>query len=492
MTAATLSQLLGKTDLAGLEFLCGDNAGMRSVLETLVSRQRRSLALHTRALESLSGVPSLLPYEAPMLPVAVSRASGSRIIDVDGNEYVDCHMAYTASLLGHNPPEVTEAVRAALERGLQGGHFFEEQVELGELVRGMVPGAERVAFFHTGGEAIAAAVRLARAATGRPRVAKFEGCYHGSNDVGLHNTWMIFSGAVSEDPLDAIQPRAATRGMRTDDSFLVLPYNSPVALELVRRQAAELACVVVDPTPPFMSNWLEDCRVFVAELCATAREAGVPVVFDEVVCGFRLARGGAREWSGTAPALSCYGKITSGLGLPLSILAGEARFLDVARTSGGFRDYFPGKAWLASTLSSGFLPVVASLAQLRMLSQRYDEIVGRLDANAANLRERLADFARRTGIPASLQGNPRLQMQLAVGKPEPAEHSYRGVMASASPAMFRTILALTFYLRLHGIYTKVIPSMNLSAAHTDEDVALIADGIEKALVRMEKDGMLSC
>jgi glutamate-1-semialdehyde 2,1-aminomutase len=382
-------------------------------------------------------------------------------------------------------------VRAALDRGLQGGHFFEEQVELGELVRSVVPGAERVAFFHTGGEAIAAAVRLARAATGRSRVAKFEGCYHGSNDVGLHNTWMILSGAVSEDPLDGIRPRAATRGVPTDDSFLILPYNSTVAFDLVRRHAQELACVVVDPAPAFMSNWVDECRGFVGELVAAACEAGVPVVFDEVVCGFRLARGGAREWSGAAPAMSCFGKVTGGLGLPLSILAGDARFLDLARTSGLFRDYYPGKTWLASTLSSGFLPVVASLAQLRLLAERYDEVVGRLDGNAARLRERLADFAARSGIPVSLQGSPRLQMQLAVGKPEPTDHTYRGVMASASPAAFRTILALTFYLRLHGVYTKVVPTMNLSAAHTEEDVARVADAVERSLLAMQRDGMLA-
>jgi glutamate-1-semialdehyde aminotransferase len=277
----------------------------------------------------------------------------------------------------------------------------------------------------------------------------------------------------------------------TDDSFLILPYNSTVAFDLVRRHAQELACVVVDPAPAFMSNWVDECRGFVGELVAAACEAGVPVVFDEVVCGFRLARGGAREWSGAAPAMSCFGKVTGGLGLPLSILAGDARLLDLARTSGLFRDYYPGKTWLASTLSSGFLPVVASLAQLRLLAERYDEVVGRLDGNAARLRERLADFAARSGIPVSLQGSPRLQMQLAVGKPEPTDHTYRGVMASASPAAFRTILALTFYLRLHGVYTKVVPTMNLSAAHTEEDVARVADAVERSLLAMQRDGMLA-
>ena len=478
-------------DLVGLQFLAGQNPGMQRVLEAVLARQRGSLALHARARESLSATPSLLAYEAPLLPLCVARAAGSRITDVDGNEYIDCHMAYTASVLGHNPPPVLEAVRAALERGLQGGHFFAEQVELGELIRELVPGAERVAFFHTGGEAVAAAVRMARVASGlRPRVAKFEGCYHGANDVGLHNPWMVLAGRLSPAPLDAIPPQAATAGVRSDDSFLILPFNSPVALELLRRHASELACVVVDPTPPFMSNWPEDCRSFVTQLCGVAREVDVPVVFDEVVCGFRLAPGGAREWSGQAPQVSCYGKISSGLGIALAPIAGEAAFLDLGRTDGTFRDYTAGKVWLSSTLSSSFLAVTASLAQLRQVRDHHAEIFARIDRNHEELGQRLADFARRSGIPVSLQGHPRLQSQLAIGKPEPAERTYRAVMQSTSLAAMRSLMALVFYLRLNGIYVKTVPSMNLSAAHTEEDVAAIAAGVETALVQMQQDGML--
>jgi glutamate-1-semialdehyde 2,1-aminomutase len=478
-------------DQIGMQFLAGQNPGMRRVLESVMARQRGSLAMSARAGAALSATPSLLAYEAPLLPLCVARASGSRITDVDGNEYIDCHMAYTASVLGHNPPAVLEAVGAALARGLQGGHFFPEQVELGELLREMVPGAERVALFHTGGEAVAAAVRMARVASGlRPRVAKFEGCYHGANDVGLHNPWMVLAGRLASGPLDAIPPQAATAGVRTDDSFLILPFNSPVALDLLRRHASELACVVVDPTPPFMSNWPEDCRSFVTQLCATAREVDVPVVFDEVVCGFRLAPGGAREWSGQTPQISCYGKITSGLGIALAPIAGEAAFLDLGRSDGTFRDYTAGKVWLSSTLSSSFLAVVASLAQLRQVRDHYDEVFGRIDRSHAELRQRLDDFARRSGIPVSLQGHPRLQSQLAIGKPEPPERSYRAVMQSTSLPAMRSLMALVFYLRQNGIYVKTVPSMNLSAAHTEEDVAAIAAGIEAALAQMQQDGML--
>jgi glutamate-1-semialdehyde 2,1-aminomutase len=476
--------------VAGLAFIVGNNERMRAVVEQVLARQRGSVERHARARGSLSATHSMLAFEAPLLPICVTRAQGGRVVDVDGNEYVDCHMSYSSTILGHNPEPVVAAVREALPRGLQGGHFFEEQIELAELVKAMVPGAERVSLFHTGGEAIASAVRLARTATARPRIAKFEGLYHGSNDVGLHNTWSLLSGRIAHDPPDAIAPEVATSGMYTDDRFLILPFNSPVALDLVRRNADDLACIVVDPIPPFMSNWPEDSARFVRELAACAKDADVPLVFDEVVCGFRLAPGGAREAFGVVPQMSCYGKITSGLGIALAPMAGEAAFMDAARTAGPFRDYFSGKVWVSSTLSGNFLAVIASLAVLRHLSRDYAAVMGRVDRNHALLRERLDDFARRSGIPASVQGHPRLQAQLAVGKAEPAERTYRGVMKTTSPAMVRMLLALTFYLRLNGVYTKTVPSMNLSAGHTEEDVDRIAAAVERSLLQMREDGML--
>jgi glutamate-1-semialdehyde 2,1-aminomutase len=484
---------LGLEEIAGVSFLCGGNEKLQRVLEEVVARQRKSVAMQQLARQSLSGSPSLLPYESPILPICVERAAGSRVTDIDGNEYLDCHMAYTASILGHNPVAVRQAVEAALNRGLGGGQLFAEQVELAELVRAIVPGVERVALFHTGGEAVQAGLRVARAIRGKQRIAKFEGCYHGSQDLLLHNTWMILAGKVSKDPVEQIRPQPDTGGVRpaSADEMLILPFNSPAALALVEQHSESLACVLVDPVPSFMTNWLTESRQFLGELCRICTANDVPVVFDEVVCGFRLALGGARQWSGHTPQLSCFGKITSGLGIPLSILAGEARFVDAACSAGFLRDYMMRKSWLSSTLQCSFLPVVAALAQLRYLTEHYDAIVDRLDQNETHLRQRLRDFAERSGIPVNLEGCSRLQMQLSVGKSSPPEKTYRGMMSTASPAQLRALLALTFYLRLRGVYAKTIPSMNLSAAHTEEDIAYLADAIESSLRQMELDGVIS-
>lgn len=487
-----MQQSLSTVELRSLGFLCGQNAAMHELVAALTARQAGSVRWHARALDSLSGAASQLPFAAPVLPLCVERAAGARIRDVDGHEYIDCHMAYTASILGHNPPYVADAVRQALDRGLGAGHFFREQALLAEVVRELAPGLERVALFHSGGEAIAAAVRLARAATGRTMVAKFEGCYHGWTDIGVYNTMMILSGRVPTGPLDDIPPQAATAGVSPGPGaeLVILPFNSPVAFEVLRRRADELACVVVDPVPPFMSTAIDQARAFVVELRRVTAELGVPLLLDEVVTGFRLARGGAQQAFDVQGDLVGYGKITSGLGVPLTLVGGAARFLDRARTDGLFADYRAGKAWVSSTNAGNFLAVVASLAALRHLAEHHDDLTARLDRNHAHLRQRLQEFARRTGIPVSLQGHPRLQSFLALDAHAEGESTYRAIMGRASPWSIRPLLALTLYLRMRGVYAKTVPTMNLSAAHTEADVAAVADAVEHSLLQMRADGVL--
>src|SRR5262245_51663748 len=126
----------------GVQFLCAGKPAMLETIKTVLARQPGSTALQARARASLSALQATLPYESTLLPLAVARAAGAHITDVDGHDYIDCHSTYTATILGHNPPPVLHAVAQALERGLAGGHFFEEQVQLGELVRDMVPDVE--------------------------------------------------------------------------------------------------------------------------------------------------------------------------------------------------------------------------------------------------------------------------------------------------------------------------------------------------------------
>ena len=476
-----------------LFFVCGRNPKMWEVVQEVMNRQPSSMQWNLKSLEMLSATPALLAYESPVLPPCVEQAEGARFTDIDGNEYIDCHMAYSAAILGHNPPSVVAAVQQTLGRGVGVGQFFKEQCELAELVQTLVPGVERVAYFHTGGEAIQAAVRMARCGTGKTKVAKFEGCYHGSNEVGLFNPWMSLSGGIPDDPLDNISPQAATGGLGAtpDSEYLILPFNSEVAFDLIRQQASELAAIVVEPLPSFMSPYPDVCKKFMLTLHALADELQVPLIFDEVVCGFRLAPGGAREWLGVSPQISCFGKVTSGLGLPLSMVAGDAKFLDAGRSDGLGRDHADRKVWVSSTTQAGFLPIVAALAQLRHVNENFAAISQRLDDNFRDLSERLADISKQVGIPVRLAGSPRTQVHLDIGEVKPESIDYRSIMNASSPANFRALMAMTFYLRLRGVYTKLVPSMNLSAAHGPQEMEELATHIQSSIEQMLLDQALA-
>jgi glutamate-1-semialdehyde aminotransferase len=474
--------------------LCRDDVALWDVVHRVAAHQPGSVRWNLRAEASASGLPSQLPYSSPLLPLCVVRADGPRITDVDGHEYVDCHMAYTAGVLGHRPAPVVEAVRAALDLGLGAGHFVAAQVELAEQVKAMVPGTERVALFHAGGDAVAAAVSMARAATGRPLVAKLEGCYHGWHEIGLCNPLPALSGRLPSGPLDAIPPEPATAGLppAAGSDVVVLPFNSPVAFDVVRRRTADLACVVADPIPPFMAGWPDDAAAFVAGLRAVTAECQVPLVLDEVVSGFRLARGGAQESFGVAAEMAAFGKVTSGLGLALSAVAGQGRFLDTARSGGVGADYAAGRAWVTNTHTAAYPAVAAALAQLRFLDEHHEVVTARLDRSHALLGEAVAAIAAETGIAVRLDGHPRLQSMVAFGEAPagPGERNLRAVVARSTPAQRRALQALPLYLRLEGVYTKSLPTMNLSAAHRDADVELVAGALRRSLLRMAGDGVV--
>jgi glutamate-1-semialdehyde 2,1-aminomutase len=299
---------------------------MWELVEEIVRKQPTSILWNQRAERVLVGGPGRAPYLSPILPVCLDRAEGAYVTDVDSNRYIDCHLGNSATILGHRPPEVVTAVEEQLARGLSAGQFFAQQVELGELVCEMVPSCERVAFFHSGGEAIHAGARIARAATGRRIIAKFEGCYHGWGELGVFNSMMSLSGRLPRDPLDRIAPRADTAGVSpaSGADILVLPYNHPIAFELIRRHAGELAAVILDPVPPFMTAWIDEAGRFARQVREVTQEAGVPWILVEVVSGFRLAPGGAQEYFGIPAEMAWFGTIASGLGSPVSMVGGKS------------------------------------------------------------------------------------------------------------------------------------------------------------------------
>jgi glutamate-1-semialdehyde 2,1-aminomutase len=308
-------------------------------------------------------------------PLVVAYGKGSRIRDVDGNEYVDWVGSWGPLILGHAHPAVVQIVQKAAERGTTYGATTELEVELARLVCDAVPSVEMVRFVSSGTEATMSAVRLARAFTGRDKIVKFEGCYHGHSDGLLAKAG---SGVATLGlPDSAGIPASFTA------ETLVAPFNDRAAVEQVFAQhAGQIAALIVEPVPANMGLVAPDSG-FLQFLRDVTQAHGVVLIFDEVITGFRLAYGGAQMYFGVVPDLTCMGKIIGG-GLPVGAYGGRADIMSMVAPS--------GPVYQAGTLSGNPLAMAAGIVTLRTLSN--PGIYRGLEEMGARLAEGLRDAAR--------------------------------------------------------------------------------------------------
>src|SRR5262249_20467584 len=295
----------------------------------------------------------------PALTVVLARGEGATVWDTEGRALLDFTMGWGSILLGHAHPAVTEAARRQASLGANFAYVSAPALELAEALVRAVPCAERVRFCASGTEATAYAVRLARAATGRPKILKFEGAYHGANEVG---TVSLFPRRLLAFPQG--EPTSAGLGAAAVADGRVAPYTDREATAAIMEATRDaLAGVIVEPlhrcTPPRPG--------FLAGLRERTRRLGVPLIFDETVTGFRLAYGGAQEYYGVAPDLAALGKALGG-GYPLGAVVGRADLLDLVRED---RLGEPGYVWFASSVggnpvsSAAALPPLADLRRPR-------------------------------------------------------------------------------------------------------------------------------
>lgn len=276
-----------------------------------------SAALHARASAHLpGGVTSNVKYFPPH-PIYLTRAHGSRVVDVDGREYVDYCLAFGPLITGHGHPRVLDAIRAEIERAgtvIFGGPG-DLELRLAERLRALLPSAEMVRFTNSGTEATMHALRLARGATGRSRIVKFEGHYHGVHDQLLWNL----------DP--PLPPAAASDGIpgATAAQTIVVPFGDASALRAVLEASDDIAAIIVEP---IARGVIEPARTFLEEVRALATSRGVVLIFDEVVVWPRVGLGGAQGLFGVCPDLTALGKALGG-GLPLGALAGRRELLSL-------------------------------------------------------------------------------------------------------------------------------------------------------------------
>jgi glutamate-1-semialdehyde 2,1-aminomutase len=314
-------------------------------------------------------------------PFFVDRAAGATICDLDGKEYIDFVGTWGPAILGHAPKVVVEAVREAAARGVSFGIPNPLEVEMAESICAWVPSIEKVRMVNSGTEATMSCVRLARGFTGRDKIIKFEGCYHGHVDSLLVHAG---SGALTHgQPDSAGVPRDFAR------LTIALPFNNLAAVrEAFRANPQEIAAIILEPIPANAGLFFPQPG-FLEALREECNKHGALLIFDEVMTGFRLARGGAQEIYGVRPDLTALGKVIGG-GLPVGAFGGRAEIMDQLSPL--------GPVYQAGTLSGNPLAMAAGLAQLREL-ERIDGWT-QLEKLGAQLEEATRESLGKIGLPA--------------------------------------------------------------------------------------------
>lgn len=333
---------------------------MSSAAESIYrQRNPRSAALHERSRQALAGGTTRTTTYFEPFPLYLARGEGARIWDADGNERLDFILNYTALILGHSHPKLVEAVRDQAGRGTAFAAANELEVELAELLCERVPSLDLVRFCNSGTEATMFALRVARNATGRERVARVQGGYHGTHD------------AVSERPDAPSWALAAT---------VFIPFNDPEGAErIIREHAAELAAVIVEPVIG-SGGVIVATQGYLERLRAVTAELGIVLIFDEVI-SLRLAPGGYQEVSGVIPDLTTLGKIIGG-GLPVAAFGGRREFMELLdpRNGAGLRQ--------GGTYNGNPLGMAAGLAAMRELTPTvYSDLNRRGERLAEQARE---------------------------------------------------------------------------------------------------------
>ncbi|MFI6876078.1 aminotransferase class III-fold pyridoxal phosphate-dependent enzyme [Streptomyces sp. NPDC050400] len=457
----------------------------------LTERQKASTAATEQLRAKDAATHVFWPFHSPQFPLMVTEAHGSRILDADGNTYTDCHLGFGAQALhGHSPQPVVDFVRDHLTTTTGNGYCTPIEAQLVDLLGEFVPHCEKFAFLNSGTDATAAAIRLARAHTGRRMVAKFEGSLHGVHDLGMHNTAFWYHGHPTQPfpgnaPDGGIERQSALTGVPVAEprDLLVLP-NDPVrAVELIERHKDELACVLTEAASssfPFVEHTVPLLKT-VSERCRALR---VPFVLDEVLTGFRYGPGGAAAYFGIEADLYCYGKVLSGLGIPLSAVAGRAALLDHTQTSGLPLTDIGRKTCVQTTHAGNHLALCASYASLRLLHEQRDTYYTETRAKVARVQERLAAFRAETDIPLRLVGFGDF-----IGSFGFLEHDsyddYRAFAGSVNPIAF---FLLTLMLRKRGFYTLSLPMLFTGGTHSNEDLDALVSAVTDSARELDRHG----
>jgi len=412
--------------------------------KSYLSKTPTSKRLYRRAEKVLpAGVSYFIRYIEPY-PFYTAKARGSKLVDVDGNEYVDFWMGHFSLIFGHSPPQVMNEVKRQIDNGTHYGTSHELEVALAEQVVKMVPSAKMVRFTNSGTEAMMYAVRLARTCTGREKIAKFEGGWHGGYDA---------LDVAVKPPLDVPESSGVTSGVLKDT--LVLPFND---IEETRRRMKnhKVAALVIEPILgaggciPAEKEFLKGLR----ELCS---ENGALLIFDEVVTGFRLAPGGAQQSYGVLPDITVLGKIMGG-GFPVGAVTGSQEIMERMNPLLYERPRF---SFHGGTFCGNPVTMTAGLVTLRMLED--GQVLRQLNKRGDKVRKQLSEIFEKKNIDVQVVGISSLFHTHFIREQVKDVHD-------VFQADRKRLNEYHMYLIMNGVFFLPTKTGGLSTAHTEEDI----------------------
>ena len=391
-------------------------------------------------------------------PRFIDRADGCHIYDVDGKEYVDYIDSWGPMILGHNFPEVKESVLKACEKGLSFGCATAIEVEMAEFICDHIPHVDMVRMVNSGTEAVMSAVRVARGFTGKNKIIKFAGCYHGHSDALLVSAG---SGVMTSGvPDSAGVPKGYT------ETTLIAEYNKPESVKaLFEKYGDNIAAVIVEPVAANMGV-VPPKKGFLEGLRSLCTEHGTLLIFDEVITGFRLAFGGAAQYFGVTPDLVTYGKII-GAGMPVGAYGGRRDVMELVAPA--------GKVYQAGTLSGNPVAMAAGLTQLKYLYD-HQEIYTELEKKGELLYGGMGKIVKEKGLNYQMNYVGSLGSLFFTGQP---------VVDYVSAKSSDTVAFAEYFKKMLNMGIHMAPSqfeaMFLSAAHTDEIIMETLDAVKLVL-----------
>ncbi len=427
--------------------------------------EAKSKMLFERAKKVLPGgvnspVRAFEPY-----PFFVERAQGAKMYSVDDATYIDYCMAYGALLLGHAYPDIVEAVKNQLTKGSLYGAPTEREVEFAELIAKSSPCMEMLRLVNSGTEATMHAIRVARGYTGRKKIVKFEGCFHGSHDSVLVKAG---SGATTFSAPNSLGiPEETTR------NTIVVPYNNFEALEeAMKREGNDIAAVIVEPVLANVGLILPK-NDYLSYLRKITSEYGTVLIFDEIITGFRLALGGAQEYFKVKPDMATLGKVLGG-GFPLAAFGGKKEIM---------QNISPvGKVYQAGTFSGNPISATAGFTILNILNKNKNEIYPKLEKNCVELKKALTDLAQAHKVQAQVYNIASMYQIFFTANPVT---DY--VCAKQSDTQMFTVYFHELLRQGVFIPPSQFETCFLSTAHLEVDLKHTISAFDKALSKVAKE-----